>query len=195
MHKYTRFLLALGLFILVSCSDLSSFCSHPLAIPAFRFKAALPSFSGNTAADENDVEAGIQVVQEEIPEQEKPIRINWERLTDVSFKSSFSKEYQLDIMFPIFGKEIKKLAGKELIITGYMVPLDVKKNLYAVSRYNFSSCFFCGAAGVESVVSIKFAGKTKRFRTDEYCTIQGRLELNDTNVNDFIYIFRDAKAL
>jgi hypothetical protein len=195
MHKFTRFLLGIGLFILVSCSDLSSFCVHPSSIPPFRFSAALPMLPGNAREDDNNREASPQQVNVEIPEQEKPIRINWERLTDVSFKSSFSKELQLDIMFPVFGKEIKKLAGKELIITGYMVPLDVKKNLYAVSRYNFSSCFFCGAAGVESVVSIKFATKTRRFRTDEYCTIQGRMELNDTNVNDFIYIFRDAKAL
>ncbi len=119
-------------------------------------------------------------------------KIQWKQLEDVGFTARFNKEYNVDIMYPVFGDEVKKLAGKELIISGYMIPLDVEEGLYAISRYTYASCFFCGGAGVESVISLKFKAPPRRYRTDQYCTIQGKMELNSTNVNDFIYIFRDA---
>src|SRR5690606_24841254 len=87
------------------------------------------------------------------------VKINWNQLTDVSFKTIFNKEYQMDIMYPVFGAEVKKIQSKQLSISGYMIPLDIKAGLYAISRFTYSSCFFCGAAGVESVVSLKFKNK------------------------------------
>lgn len=168
MARSRNVLLWVLLFLGMSCTDLSSVCKHlqrPVSIAS-----ATPLTAEQQAA-----------------------KIVWKTLADVSFKAKFNKEFQMDFMYPVFGPGVRRLEGKELIISGYMIPLDVKAGLYAVSEFTYASCFFCGAAGVESVVSLKFADKPRRFRTDEFRSIQGRLELNSTNVNDFIYVFRDAK--
>lgn len=74
-----------------------------------------------------------------------------------------------------------------------MIPWDIKKGIYALSKSNFASCFFCGQSGPETVISLKFKTKPRRYDTDEYLTFKGVFELNDTNFNDFIYIFRGAE--
>lgn len=125
----------------------------------------------------------------------KAVEISWNQLRDLKFRPKYNKEYRQMISYPVFGESVKKLEGKQVSISGYMIPMDVKANLYAISRFNYSSCFFCGAAGLESVISLKFIGNPRRFRVDEYCTIQGKLELNADDLDDFIYIFRDAHEI
>ncbi|MGR3811814.1 DUF3299 domain-containing protein [Jiulongibacter sp. NS-SX5] len=125
----------------------------------------------------------------------KGLKITWNQLRDLTFKPKYNKEYRQLIPYPIFGESIKKLEGKRVSITGYMVPMDIKAGLYAVSRFNYSSCFFCGGAGEESVISLKFKSTPRRFKIDEYCTIEGTLELNADNLDDFIYIFQDAEEI
>lgn len=98
----------------------------------------------------------------------------------------------MDILYPIFGNSVKELNHKRLAISGYMIPLNVTERLYALSRNPYASCFFCGQGGLETVISLKFSKKPRRFKTDEYLTVQGTMELNETNVDDFIYIFRDT---
>jgi|GEM_PF-696694 len=121
--------------------------------------------------------------------------IAWQSIRDVTYEVRYNEQLKSKVQYPDFGKNVKSLAGKRLRITGYMIPLDINSGLYAVSRYPYASCFFCGAAGVETVISLKFKSKPRRFKTDEYLTIEGTFELNDTNVNDFIYIFRNAEEV
>ena len=99
----------------------------------------------------------------------------------------------MDFQYPVFGNEIKKMEGKEVNIKGYMIPLDVNQGLYALSRYPYSSCYFCGKSGPESVVSLKFKTKPKKFKMDAIKTMKGILYLNENNPMDFIYIFNNAE--
>lgn len=169
------------LLLIVSCSNLSNLCRHQFGKgSSFRYMAS-DSFSS-------------------IPDQEQqqfqnaaPGKLTWAMLGDVSYELRFSKELQLDINYPVFGRNALKLKGKEFYITGYMIPLNIKAGLYAISKNMYASCFFCGQAGVESVISLKFKTKPRRYKTDEYITIKGTMELNETNVNDFIYILRNTE--
>lgn len=121
------------------------------------------------------------------------MKILWSVLTDVTYELRFNKDLEMDINYPVFGNKVKKLAGKELFITGYAIPLNPKAGLYALSKTNYASCFFCGRAGPETIISLKFKTNPRRYKTDEYLTMKGRLELNDTNSRDYIYIFRETE--
>lgn len=121
--------------------------------------------------------------------------LTWDMLADVTYKLKWNAEYQLDFNYPVFGKNIKKYKGKEVDVAGYMIPIDINAGLYVISRYNYASCFFCGGGGPESIVTLKFKSKPKRYKTDTYLTMKGILELNDTNVNEYFYIFRDAEEV
>ncbi|MGB4772307.1 MAG: hypothetical protein WBP58_12650 [Chitinophagaceae bacterium] len=122
-------------------------------------------------------------------------KLSWKLLEDVTYILKWNDTYNLNINYPIFGDKVKKVRGKTCSISGYMIPLDVQSGLYAVSRYNYASCFFCGQSGPESVVSIKFKGKPKRYRTDQFVTIQGLFQLNGTNLDEFMYILAQAEEV
>lgn len=68
--------------------------------------------------------------------------------------------------------------GEEVIIAGYLIPVDVEANTYALSKNPFSACFFCGNAGPETVIELKFSQDPGRFATDKYLPIKGILRLN-----------------
>ena len=67
--------------------------------------------------------------------------------------------------------------GEEVMIAGYLIPIDVESQRYALSKNPFSSCFFCGNAGPETVIELHFSRNPGRFATDEYLMIKGTLEL------------------
>ncbi len=119
-------------------------------------------------------------------------KISWEVLTDVKFAEKFNEELGSYINVPAFGPKVKALAGKEVEITGYMIPMDVKQNIYVLSANPFASCFFCGGGGPESVIDLKFAKVPRRYKTDEKITLRGKLKLNATDIYQLNYILEGA---
>lgn len=68
--------------------------------------------------------------------------------------------------------------GEEVIIAGYLIPMEVDQNRYALSKNPFSSCFFCGNAGPETVIELRFSKDPGRFATDRFLPVKGILKLN-----------------
>lgn len=124
-----------------------------------------------------------------------PIKITWDQLSDVTFKKKWNKTENMFVLEPQFGPKVLAVKGKEVILSGYMIPVDVEANYYVLSSNAFASCFFCGGAGPESVVSIKFKKVSKRYNTDDKVTIKGILRLNVDDVNDLNYILESAEAV
>ncbi len=190
MNNFKKYIVWSSCFFLIACTNISQFCRHTfINQPFFNFNQR-PSgvfLHTNTAAPLTNSKLDIAV------KTQPAVKITWNTLADVEFVKRWSKEYELDIFFPVFSDPVKKLKGKEVYISGYMIPWDIKKGIYALSKSNFASCFFCGQSGPETVVSLKFKAKPRRYDTDEYLTFKGIFELNDTNFNDFIYIFRGAE--
>jgi hypothetical protein len=181
MTKFQEILTGVSAFVIISCSDLSGLCDHRgPGLARFSYRQEIAS-----AYISNAVEQGGEPVTS----------LRWEQLKDLTFQTRWNKIYQMHFQYPVFGQTIKKLNGKQLQISGHIIPLNVQAGHYAISKYNFASCFFCGRAGPESVISLKFKQAPKRYKTDKYITISGKMELNDTNVNDFIYIFHDAEEV
>lgn len=118
--------------------------------------------------------------------------IDWKFLSKVKFEDKYYQEYEAWYLFPVFSEQIKALDGKQVIIKGYVIPLDVEDGLYALSAYPFSNCFFCGGAGPESVMSLKFKEKQRKFETDDVATFVGTLHLNTSNLDDFNYVLKNA---
>jgi hypothetical protein len=122
-----------------------------------------------------------------------PIKITWENLRDVTFKKKWNASENMFVLEPQFGAKVSALKGKEISLTGYMIPVDVDANYYVLSANPFASCFFCGQAGPESVVSVKFKKVTKRFNTDDRVTVHGIFTLNTDDINELNYIIEKAE--
>ncbi|HBF19402.1 MAG: DUF3299 domain-containing protein [Owenweeksia sp.] len=121
--------------------------------------------------------------------------IDWKFLAKVTFKDKYYPDLEAWYVKPVFPESIQKLDGKRVIIKGYIIPLDVEGGVYALSAYPFSACFFCGGAGPESVMSLKFKETPRRFKTDDVVTLSGFLKLNDSNVDEFSYILQKAEEI
>lgn len=128
-------------------------------------------------------------------EAQKAKVIDWDLLAKVEFKDHYFKELEAWYLKPQFSSQIKKLDSQQVIIEGYMIPLDVDGGIYALSAYPFSSCFFCGGSGPESVMTLKFAKDPRRYETDEVVRFTGTLKLNDSNIDNFIYVLQNAREV
>ncbi|KPM49747.1 DUF3299 domain-containing protein [Jiulongibacter sediminis] len=125
---------------------------------------------------------------------DEPLTISWKTLGDVNFNKKWNPSEGMFILEPEFGNSVKQLNGKMVKITGYMIPIDIETNYYVLSANPYAACFFCGGAGPESVLSIKFKKVTRRFDTDERLTISGKLVLNKDNLDELNYILTEAEV-
>lgn len=117
--------------------------------------------------------------------------VTWEDLADVKYSYEYSEAFKTWYSKPTFGESVQALDGQESIIKGYVLPMDVEGEYFILSQFPYSSCFFCGGAGQESVIELRFKKRKKNFKMDEFVTFKGILKLNDM-VFEMSYILEEA---
>lgn len=120
--------------------------------------------------------------------------IDWSYLADVEFDIKFSEELGYDLYYAKFGKMVSPYDGKEVIISGYMIPLDPMGVSYVLSKNPNSSCFFCGGAGPETVLELVLKPSAmERYEVDAVKSFKGILKLNKVNKTQLTYVLTDAE--
>ncbi|MRG46749.1 DUF3299 domain-containing protein [Chitinophaga sp. SYP-B3965] len=174
MLKIERLLVAAMAFLMVSCSNVSRYCKHGNFILNFSQGSSLP-MSTVYYPDDTAVQ-----------------KITWKQLSDVIFDRKWDEKMQMPMLYPSFSRTIKALHGKTISISGYVVPVDAKGGMFVLSANPNSSCFFCGGAGPETIMTLKFKSGKPAFETDDYVRFQGRLRLNEKNIYELYYNLDDA---
>ncbi|MFY0674446.1 MAG: DUF3299 domain-containing protein [Bacteroidia bacterium] len=122
--------------------------------------------------------------------------VRWWMLQDVTFEDVYDSMNDQYFLKPIFGDKVLALNNQLVQISGYIIPVDISSGMYVLSAYPFSACYFCGGAGPESVMQLKFKELPKeKLKTDDYITFKGRLKLNSTNYEDLNYILLNAEKV
>lgn len=122
--------------------------------------------------------------------------IKWKALTDVTFTEKFDKKINGYWLIPTFGAKTKAWENKLVILDGYFIPIDLDDNFHVLSRYPYASCFFCGAAGPESIVELQLDKKVSmRLEMDERLRVEGVLVLNNSDLDHCSYILKNAKLI
>jgi hypothetical protein len=98
-------------------------------------------------------------------------------------------------MVPKFSNSVKEMDGKEVQIRGFIIPVDIVQDYYVLSANPYSSCFFCGQAGPESVMEIQMIKKYEGLRMDQVITFQGTLKLNTDDIYQLNYILEEAQII
>jgi hypothetical protein len=174
----------LGL-VAISMTDLSSYC-HPSDGAAQLVSQVKSASIGHSEALSKTIIASETV-------SEASEELTWRTLEDVEFIDVYVEELDAYYWKPTFQSSVTSLEGKDVYITGYMIPVDLDEDFYVLSRYPFANCFFCGGAGPESVVDLRFPGKSKRvYQTDERLTFKGTFRLNADDVYQMNYILEGA---
>jgi hypothetical protein len=97
---------------------------------------------------------------------------------------------------PTFGKYLKELDGKRVELAGYMQPLgdDLEVGAFLLIEYPVG-CWYCEMPGLASIVLVEQpAGKTRHL-TRGLVRVTGRLRLNATDPENFLYTVREARVV
>lgn len=94
---------------------------------------------------------------------------------------------------PQFPSWLDKFKNTEVVIQGYLVPVDVEGNQYALSRYAFSSCFFCGNAAPNTVVELVFKERPDDLITDQFVVVKGTLVFNADDPFRLFFILQQTE--
>lgn len=116
--------------------------------------------------------------------------LSWKLLGQIKYVKKPSPDYPEGVMFPIINPTLKAKNKKTIVMSGFIIPIDNKN--YALSKNVFASCFFCGQAGPETIMGIKFKNPNVKLKTDQYVTLTGTFRYNDNDVDDWIYHVENA---
>ena len=122
--------------------------------------------------------------------------LSWKTLSDVSFRNEVDEATQTTKIIPNFGEQVKNYENKTVIIKGYFIPIDADNNFYVLSKFPYSSCFFCGGAGPETVVELEMDFVILyQMKMTEPIRFQGEFALNATDYDHCNYILKNAKLI
>ncbi|OJJ21895.1 hypothetical protein BKI52_14705 [marine bacterium AO1-C] len=118
----------------------------------------------------------------------------WLTLMKIKWVEKYNKQYKTKMFYPKFSKAALALDGKTITIEGHLIPTEMyagKGEFVVISALPFKSCYFCGAAGPESVMEVHLKRKRSTFHSRKI-TFKGRLKLNHSDPDHLIYILKDA---
>jgi hypothetical protein len=105
-------------------------------------------------------------------------------------------ETTLDRHFkPTFTKYLKELDGKQVQLTGYMQPLgdDVECTAFMLIEYPVG-CWYCEQPDMVGIVFVELPTDKSHSATRGQIRVTGKLVLNATDPENFLYTLRDAKV-
>ena len=117
----------------------------------------------------------------------------WALFAKTKFEAKYNEKAAEYFLYPVFAPELKSQVGKELSLEGYYMPIEIEGNAYIIlSKFPYSQCFFCGAAGPESIAEIVFKVKPGKFEMDEFLRVKGTLKLNEGDIEHGNFILEGA---
>lgn len=123
--------------------------------------------------------------------------LDWRYLLSTRFAQEYNEELGMEVDVPLFSDTLSALHGELVTLSGYYIPVDETgdENIVILSAYPYAQCFFCGQAGVESIIDILPQKSIPRLKTDDRVSFRGRLKLNSQDYDYLIYILEDAELI
>ena len=127
--------------------------------------------------------------------QDAPTDNAWKTLGKITFTKQYDELLGFKVDVPVFSEDVRRLAGQEITLRGYIIPTDGYKSHkeFVFSAFPYNMCFFCGGAGPETVIEV--AAVDPITFTGDPITIRGKLQLNDEDVNRLIYSLTEVVKL
>jgi hypothetical protein len=117
----------------------------------------------------------------------------WQVLAEVHFQH-LKDQNGFELEKPVFSKHLQSFQGKKISLKGYIIPAGESggQERFMFSSMPFNVCYFCGAAGPETVVEVETTEKIKF--TTRPIVMQGTLQLNDRDPDHHMYILKSASV-
>ena len=116
----------------------------------------------------------------------------WKTLSRITYKKEYDELMGFKIDKPVFGNKVKALEGKEIVIKGYIIPVEGYKSHkeFILSAFPYNMCFFCGGAGPETVMEVEAIEGVKY--QDDAIYLKGILRTNADDINRLMYKLENA---
>lgn len=106
--------------------------------------------------------------------------IKWDQLARVTDLNELQPKVEVAYL--------KGLVGKEVVISGYYIPLEGDRISMILSMNPYNACFFCGNAGPETVIEVWLRPEAfTEFSIDQILTIKGVFDINLTETDQLPY--------
>ncbi len=117
----------------------------------------------------------------------------WHVLAEVGFRKEKKNGYEMEV--PLFSAHLKSWDGKKIKVKGYVIPVGEvgDESKFMFSSLPFNVCYFCGAAGPETIMEVESTQKVKF--TSQAIWMEGILRLNEKDPDRHIYILKAAKVI
>jgi hypothetical protein len=117
----------------------------------------------------------------------------WQVLAEVGFKKTQLATGEMEV--PVFSNHLKSYNGKKIKLRGFVIPVSETgdESKFMLSSLPFNVCYFCGAAGPETIVEVETNQKVKF--TSAAIWMEGILFLNENDPDHHIYILKSAKTI
>lgn len=117
----------------------------------------------------------------------------WQVLAEVGFKREVIQGGEMEV--PVFSNHLKSWNGKKVKLKGFIIPVSEvgDESKFMLSSMPFNVCYFCGAAGPETIVEVETARKIKF--TSQAIWMEGILQLNEKDPDHHIYIMKSANVV
>jgi hypothetical protein len=97
---------------------------------------------------------------------------------------------------PTFTKYLKELDGKQVQLKGYMQPLDEEQDVSAFLFVEYPiGCWFCEMPEITAIVVVDLPKDKTCAYTRRQLRVTGKLTLNGTDPESYLYRIRDAKVV
>ena len=123
--------------------------------------------------------------------------VPWPLLMRVKFEEKYDEKMGMKVSFPIFNDTLQALNGQIVEVEGFYIPVSETgdDNIVILSAFPFAQCFFCGKAGVESIIDILAPKKLPLMKLDAKIKFRGRLKLNRDNFDYLIYVLEESELV
>jgi hypothetical protein len=194
--------LSLLLFTIISCSNNTDQNEQNNDTP-LQIVDTLPPLQDSLpilslTKEQDSIQALAQGIKDSLKQVVNLPKLEWDILADLSFENKLNDTLEAYIDYPVFGALPQAYSGLEVEINGFMIPVAETGNeeIFILSAFPYSQCFFCGQAGLESIIDIQLLKKPERkLKLDEKLSFKGKLRLNDADLNYLIYILDDAELI
>lgn len=118
----------------------------------------------------------------------------WQVLAEVGFQTRKDANGNI-IETPVFSKNLKSFNGKKIKLKGFVIPINEvgDQNKFMLSSLPFNVCYFCGAAGPETVIEV-VSDDEIRF-SSKAIWVEGYLYLNESDPDHHMYMLKSAQLI
>lgn len=138
-----------------------------------------------------------QELLKDIERYEDAYVLSWQKLLNLRFEEKFIDSLGIEAELPLFNDTLKALDGQMVLVEGFFVPVSETgdESIVILSAYPYAQCFFCGKAGIESIIDVVKPKNLPSIKLDAKIKLKGRLELNHHNFDYLVYILKDAELI